>query len=176
MFNTIKAILRFYKSVIRKYSPLKFKDRSIQEVVNHINYNDTYSSSGQPTRQQFVLIQKAGYALVINLAPYDFIENPLRNEAMLVTKLGMKYVHIPVNMLKPTQEDFDTFTTAMQASSGEKIWVHCAIGMRASAFLYKYRCVILGEDKQTALWDLREIWEPFGAWKKFLFNEKYAKI
>jgi protein tyrosine phosphatase (PTP) superfamily phosphohydrolase (DUF442 family) len=172
MFNTIKSIIRFYKSVIRKYSPLKLKDRSIEDIVNHISYNDTYSSSGQPTKQQFVLIQKAGYAVVINLAPYDLIENPLRNEATLVTKLGLRYVHIPVNMLQPTQADFDTFATAMQDSLGEKIWIHCAVGMRASAFLYKYRCAVLGEDKQTALWDLREIWEPFGVWKKFLFDAK----
>jgi protein tyrosine phosphatase (PTP) superfamily phosphohydrolase (DUF442 family) len=171
MFNTVKAILRFFKSVVRKYSPLKSEDRSIEDIVNHLNHNDTYSSSGQPTKQQLFLIQKAGYAVVINLAPYDFIENPLKNEATIVTKLGLKYVHISVNMLQPTQENFDTFVTAMQTASGEKIWIHCAVGMRASAFLYKYRCVILGEDKQTALWDLREIWEPFGAWKKFLFAE-----
>ena len=75
-------------------------------------------------------------------------------------------------MLQPTQADFDTFATAMQDSLGEKIWIHCAVGMRASAFLYKYRCAVLGEDKQTALWDLREIWEPFGVWKKFLFDAK----
>jgi hypothetical protein len=43
--------------------------------------------------------------------------------------------------------------------------------MRASAFLYKYRCFIQGEDREAAIWDIREIWEPFGAWKKFVFYE-----
>ena len=176
MMNTIKSILRFYKSVFHKYSPLKSKDRSIEDIVNYVHCNECFSFSGQPTEHQFFLIRKSGYAVVINLAPYELIENPLRNEDAIVTKLGMQYIHIPVNMLHPTQEDFDAFVHSMQNASGEKIWVHCAIGMRASAFLYKYRCAILGEDKRTALWDLREIWEPFGVWKKFVCGEGPAAI
>ncbi len=176
MFNTVKSILRFYKSVISKYSPLKSKDKSIEDVVNYVNNNDRFSSSGQPTKHQFFLIQKQKYGTIINLATYDLIENPLKNEEAIVTKLGMKYVHIPVNMLKPTQEDFDAFVDTMKNSSDERTWIHCAIGMRASAFLYKYRCAVLGEDKQKAIWDLREIWEPFGAWRKFVFGEEATPI
>ena len=171
MINTIKSILRFYKSIIGKYSPIKSRGKSVESVVNYTKYNDTFSSSGQPTKHQFSLIRKEGNAVVINLAPYDLIENPLKDEEAIVTKLGMKYVHIPVDMLNPTQEDFDEFVNMMKGTPDKKIWVHCAIGMRASAFLYKYRCSILGENKQAAIWDLRKIWEPFGAWKKFLFSE-----
>jgi protein tyrosine phosphatase (PTP) superfamily phosphohydrolase (DUF442 family) len=171
MINTVKSILRFYKSVISKYSPIKAKDNSIESIVNHIKCNDSFSFSGQPTKSQLSFIQKAGYDIIINLAPYDLIENPLKDEEAIVTKLGMKYVHIPVNMLNPTQEDFDAFVNIIKDTSDKKFWVHCAIGMRASAFIYKYRCSILGENKQSAIWDLREIWEPFGAWKKFVFCE-----
>ena len=169
MINTAKSILRFYKSVISKYSPIKAKDDSIESIVNYIKCNDSFSFSGQPAKCQFSFIRKEGYDIIINLAPYDLLENPLKDEELIVTELGMKYVHIPVNMLNPSQEDFDAFVNIMKLASDKKIWVHCAIGMRASAFLYKYRCSILGEDRQTAIWDLREIWEPFGAWKKFLF-------
>jgi protein tyrosine phosphatase (PTP) superfamily phosphohydrolase (DUF442 family) len=169
MINTAKSILRFYKSVISKYSPIKAKDNSIESIVNYIRCNDSLSFSGQPTKRQFSFIRKEGYDIIINLAPYDLLENPLKDEELIVTELGMKYVHIPVNMLNPSQEDFDAFVNIMKSASDKKIWVHCAIGMRASAFLYKYRCSILGENRQTAIWDLREIWEPFGAWKKFLF-------
>ncbi|MFZ1986582.1 MAG: protein tyrosine phosphatase family protein [Desulfatitalea sp.] len=169
MINTVKSILRFYKSVISKYSPIKAKDKSIESIVNYIKCNDGFSFSGQPTKHQFSFIRREGYEIIINLAPYDLLENPLKGEESIVTELGMKYVHIPVNMLNPAQEDFDAFVNIMKNASDKKIWVHCAIGMRASAFLYKYRCSILGEDRQAAIWDLREIWEPFGAWQKFLF-------
>ncbi len=171
MINTVKSILRFYKSVFRKYSPIKAKDNSTESIVNHIKCNERFSFSGQPTKRQFSFIKEEGYEIIINLAPYDLLENPLKDEALIVTELGMKYVHIPVNMLNPTQEDFDEFANVINSSLDKKVWVHCAIGMRASAFLYKYRCSILGEDRETAIWNLREIWEPFGAWKKFVFCE-----
>ena len=176
MINTIKSILRVHISVIGKYSPIKSRNNSIEDVVNYIKYKNNFSSSGQPTKHQFSLIRKAGYDVVINLSPYDLIEYPLRDEEAIVTKLRMEYVHIPVKMLYPTQDNFDAFVNTIKNASGKKIWIHCAIGMRASAFLYKYRCSILGEDKQTAIWELREIWEPFGAWKKFLFDEEAAPI
>ena len=171
MKNTIKSILRFYKSVFYRYLPVKSTDHSTETVLNHIGYNDTFSSSGQPTKRQFSLIRKEGYDVVINLAPYDRIEIPLKDEEAIVTALGMSYVHIPVNMFNPTQEDFNAFVETMMGASGKKIWVHCAVGMRASAFLYKYRCTVLGENRQDAIWDLREVWEPFGAWKAFLYGE-----
>ena len=169
MINTVKSILRFFKSIISTYSPIKAKDNSIESIVNYIKCNDSFSFSGQPTERQLSIIRKEGYDIIINLAPYDLLEIPLKDEASIVTKLGMKYVHIPVNMLNPAQEDFDAFVKIMKSASDKRIWVHCAIGMRASAFLFKYRFSILGEDRQTAIWDLREIWEPFGAWKKFVF-------
>lgn len=170
MLNTIKAVLRFYGSVIRKYSPIRSGDHSIEDILNFVSYSDTLSSSGQPTEQQLQLIRDAGYSLVINLAPYDFIENPLKNEEAIVRDLGMDYIHIPVNAFKPKKKDFDRFVQTIKSTPGKKVWVHCAINMRASAFVYKYRCSILGEDKNAAIWDLREIWEPFGVWKEFVFE------
>ncbi len=147
-------------------------DGGVEGIINNFRYSDTLRSSGQPTKKQFSSISKAGYDVVINLAPYDIIEAPLKGEPEIVATLGLEYIHIPVNFLNPTQEDFDKFVDVMQRSSEKKVWVHCAVGMRASAFIYRYRCTILGEEEQTALWDLREIWEPFGVWKRFTFGEK----
>ncbi len=139
------------------------------------SYSNTLSSSGQPTEKQFRLIREAGYAVVVNLAPCDFIENPLKDEEAIVTGLGMRYVHIPVNSFHPKSEDFVRFVSTMMDASDEKVWVHCAINMRGAAFVYKYRCSVLGEDENIAIWDLREIWEPFGLWKKFLLAE-FAEV
>ena len=91
MINTIKSILRFFKSVVGEYSPIKSKVNSVESVVNYMKYNDSFSSSGQPTKHQFSLIQQERYAVVINLAPYDLIEYPLKDEEAIVTTLGMKY-------------------------------------------------------------------------------------
>lgn len=172
MLNTIKATLRYGKAFFDKYVPLKSRGGSVEDVLNYLRYSDTFSSSGQPTKHQFSLIQQAGYQVVINLAPYDLIENPLKEEENIVKNLGMQYFHIPVNFLKPVQRDFDAFVAVMQNVAGKKVWVHCAANMSATAFIYRYRCSVLGEDPDKALWDMREIWEPFGPWKKFAFSDK----
>lgn len=172
MSNTIKSFLRFYKSIITKLLPITSKNKSIHYIVNYINYTNYLTSSGQPIKPQLLLIQASGYKTVINLAPYDLIENPLKNEEKIVTKLGMKYIHIPIEMLKPTQKDFDAFVDTVKSTPCDKIWVHCAIGLRTSAFIYKYRRSIMGEDEQTVIWDLRKTWESFGTWKKFVFNDE----
>lgn len=176
MLNTIKTSIGFLGSIIWKYLPLKSKDSTVDGIFNYLNYSDVLSSSGQPTKEQFSVIRNAGYSVVINLAPYDLIENYLKDEELIVTKLEMRYVHIPVNIFKPTKENFEKFVKEIQKSDGEKIWVHCAANMRASAFVFKYRCSVLKESKEDAIWPLREIWEPVGAWKRFLFGDSKENL
>lgn len=117
------------------------------------------------------MIRRAGFGVIVNLIPNGFLEKPLKDEVSIVTKLGMKYIHIPING-DPTQQLFKTFVNTIPKESNEKIWVHCSVNMCASSFLFKYRCTIQRVDEQDAIWDLREIWEPFGAWKNFTFGEK----
>ncbi len=95
----------------------------------------------------------------------------LKNEESIVNSLGMDYVHIPVEFFDPIPEDFEKFADTMKNSIGKKIWVHCAANARASSFVFRYRCSILGENQEDAIWDLREIWEPVGPWKKFIYGE-----
>ena len=117
------------------------------------------------------MVRNTQYAVVINLAPCSMVENSLKDEEATVTGLGMKYIHIPLNFFNPTEADFHRFVDAMKSASGEKIWVHCAANVRASSFVFRYRCRVLGEDESIAVWNLREIWEPFGSWKKFVYGE-----
>ncbi len=156
--------------MIGKYTPLKFGGDSVEDTLNYLLINDSLGSSGQPTEDQFVAIRDAGYKTVINLLPQG-TENSLQDESKLVTALGMRYICIPVAPFNPTREDFEKFVAAKQSASGDKVWVHCAVNARASVFIYRYRYSVLKEDKQTALWDLREIWDPFGVWKKFMLSD-----
>jgi protein tyrosine phosphatase (PTP) superfamily phosphohydrolase (DUF442 family) len=175
MLNTTRTTLRFLSSIVRRQFPRLFKDNFVEDVLNYKNYSDTLSSSGQPSKHQLSIIKDAGYSIIINLAPYDRVEAPLKNEEYIVAGLGMKYFHIPVDFSNPTMADFKKFVHIMKNESGQKIWVHCAVNARASSFVYRYRCIFLGIDPKTAIWDLREIWEPFGVWKKFVFpKEKEA--
>jgi protein tyrosine phosphatase (PTP) superfamily phosphohydrolase (DUF442 family) len=168
MLNTLKTILGFLASVVEKHAPLKFGGGSIEDTYNYLKISDSLATSGQPTEIQFRLIQEHGYKTVINLAPNSALENALKTEQSLLNELGLKYIHIPVDFKNPTKNDFDTFVSSMQATSNQKVWVHCAANARVSAFVYKYRCTVLGEDEEAAKNDLQKIWEPFGVWEKFI--------
>ena len=167
MNKVIKIYWGFLISLIEKYTPLTLTGHRIEDIFNYYQLSSTLSTSGQPTAIQFRAIRDAGFKTIINLLPEN-TENALAHEADLVKELGMAYIHIPVHFLRPTEEDFRRFTTAMQTVSHEKTWVHCAANARASAFIYRYRTAILGEDPDIAKWDVREIWEPYLTWRKFI--------
>lgn len=176
-----KAIMKIFKSIrntllllFYRYTPLKPGAKSIEDIFNYKAIKDLLASSGQPTQGQFQWIKEAGYTVIIDLTTDDFIDNTVENECEIVTGLGLKYIHIPVVFSNPQRDDFETFVQTMQQVSEEKVWIHCLVNARASSFIYKYRTTVLGENKENALWDLREIWEPFGPWKGFVYDSDFT--
>ncbi|MBX2848416.1 MAG: protein tyrosine phosphatase family protein, partial [Acidiferrobacterales bacterium] len=128
-------------------------------------------TSGQPTAGQFESIKQAGVETVINLAPAN-AENALANEAELWADMGMHYQHMPVDFSNPTEQDFARFCALLESQQLNRIWLHCAANMRVSAFVFRYRCEILGHERKDAERDLNKIWQPIGVWKKFVAVNK----
>ena len=127
------------------------------ELYNYYEYSPELLSAGQPRREQFPAIAKAGVEAVINLAP---VTDPgaLADEAELVAKLGMGYVHIPVNWDHPPRTDYASFLAAMEKFRGKRMLVHCYAGSRASAFVFLYRVLELDADRSAAHTTLEAIW------------------
>lgn len=165
--NTIKTTTGYLLSLVRKYSPLSAQAATLEDIYNYLPISDKLSTSGQPSEEQFELIKQAGFDFVINLAPHD-AENSLVNEAETLKKLGMEYTHFPVNFVRPSERKFEAFVARLKELEGEKVWLHCAANMRASAFLFRYRTQVLNEDFLTANEDLQKIWQPPGVWRKFI--------
>ena len=165
--NTLKTILGFFKTLIGRYTPISFESASLQGIFNFLPISETLVTAGQPTEKQFQYVKDAGFLRVINLAP-EGAENALMDERGTLESLGMHYTHIPVDFSNPTEDDFKRFCAAMQELGDTQAMVHCAANMRVSAFVYRYRVEVLGEDPNKAIIDLHEIWEPFGVWKKFV--------
>lgn len=110
---------------------------SISEIINYIQISEHIASSGQPDEHQFKLIALEGYKAVINLAmPYS--ENAIPDEGNIVTALKLLYVHIPVPFDNPNVAHLHDYINVMDALSKQKVWVHCVVNYRASAFLYQY--------------------------------------
>jgi protein tyrosine phosphatase (PTP) superfamily phosphohydrolase (DUF442 family) len=120
-------------------------------------------SAGQPEISQFAAVKAAGFETVVNLR----IGEP-EEEAATVRGLGLEYIHIPVVWLKPTEADVAAFFAVMEEREGRPIFLHCAVNMRASAFLYLYRVLRRGVNREDAEADMQEVWVPDGVWAELI--------
>jgi protein tyrosine phosphatase (PTP) superfamily phosphohydrolase (DUF442 family) len=142
-------------------------NQNLRALTNFHQITPNLGTAGMPTRHQFSEIAAAGYQVVINLA---LVNSPdaLQDEAELVTNLGMEYVHIPVIWEDPRTTDVALFFENMQRHQDKKIFVHCVLNMRVSAFVYLYRVLRLGTPTLEAYWDVLSIWQPDEVWTPFM--------
>lgn len=132
--------------------------------------DDLLTTSGQPTEQQLLKIQALGITHIINLGLHTH-ERALPDEAASVARLGMVYIHIPVDFEAPTEADYDRFCHAMNGIRGQKVHVHCIVNARVSAFLYRYRQDVFGVGDRDARNAMEAIWRPGGVWAAFIGDE-----
>ena len=137
------------------------------DIKNFLQMSDTISTSGQPTETEFDAIAGQGFKTVINLA-LSTSSNAIPMEDQIVAELGMSYVHIPVLWEKPTTAQFAIFASVMQSLAGEKVWVHCALNMRVSSFLFLYSVKYLSIEISLADKKMRQIWQPNDVWQHFI--------
>jgi protein tyrosine phosphatase (PTP) superfamily phosphohydrolase (DUF442 family) len=141
----------------------------LTEITNFIQLTEDVGTSGQPTAAQFEEIAAHGYAAVINLA-LPSSDHAIAQEGSIVTSLGMSYLHIPVRFEQPTVDALRIFIGFMQALEGRKVWVHCVVNARVSAFMYLYLKHVKGFEDHAARSPLLERWAPQmdDVWKAFL--------
>lgn len=124
-------------------------------------------TSGQPSETDLRAIADLGTGTVVNLA-LPTSSNALPGEAEMVANLGMNYFHIPVEWQAPTPENLADFFRLMDAFRGPPLWVHCALNMRVSAFVYLYRRLRLGEDDAAARRVMDQVWTPDAVWSAYI--------
>lgn len=139
----------------------------LSDITNYLAIGPNLGTAGQPTAAQFKAVADAGYAVVINLA-LSTSDNALPHETELVKSLGMTHFHLPVVWEAPTQGDLALFFRLMDRNRHLKVFVHCALNMRVSVFVYLYRVLHLRESEPTAAADLRRIWQPNPTWQAFI--------
>lgn len=137
------------------------------EIAQFKQVSEQIASSGQPHEMAFKAIAQAGYDLVINLAMPDS-ERAIPEEGYIVTARKMAYAHIPVPFDAPEARHLATFIQLMQAFEGKKIWVHCVVNKRASAFLYQFLRLARGMPREQARKALIDGWEPEPVWQQLM--------
>ena len=143
-------------------------DSALAGIHNYVAISDRLATSGQMTYDQIEDVANAGFDMVINLAPARQDRN--EREGFLVAEHGITYVNIPVDWQEPMLRDLKTFFAVMDASRDRKVLVHCFANMRASAFTYLYRTLVLHEDETAARRDMEVVWDPTSQvqWGHFL--------
>lgn len=139
----------------------------LEQIRNYYCVSDSIATAGQPTANEFNFIKKAGFDVVINLALPDS-PHAIKNEEALVKQTGMDYVHIPVDFKAPTSPDLQLFFDAMDNHKDKKSFIHCALNMRVSAFIFLYKIMKQQWPVQEALLDLHAVWKPDETWQDFI--------
>jgi len=141
----------------------------LSEIGNYRQYSAEFSSSGQPSVSQLEAVSEAGFERVIYLAFSDN-QTAIEAEDRVVKKLGMDYVHIPVDFENPTLEDFEDFAAVMNRDQKKRTLLHCQINLRASTFSFLYRVIYAGVPIAQAKQDLDAIWQPDTVWYRFIVD------
>lgn len=138
-----------------------------ERILNFRRISDLLGTAGQPTAEQLADIKASGYEVVINLALPDS-PNAVPNEAELVARQGLEYIHIPVVWEQPTAQDLQRFFEVMARYEGRRVFVHCAMNWRVSAFVFLYRVIVKQVPQEIARQALEDVWQPNGTWEGFV--------
>ena len=137
------------------------------DAENCYQISDWLWTSGQLSERDITQLPGLGIQSVINLA-LPTSDTALQGEAELITVLGINYFHIPVVWNAPELGKLCTFFAILDALNGSKVWVHCAMNMRVSVFVYLYRRMRLGESAEHAALPMNAIWTPNATWQNFI--------
>ena len=141
--------------------PLVTEDESttVRDILNFHEMTDNIAIGGQPTVSQLAQVADAGYSVVVNLAMHDS-DNAIPEEGSVTASLGMSYIHIPVPSDAPTSTHVRKFFNVMDAFEGEKVFVHCVVSGRVSAFINRYMMLRQGASAEQATSPLLQRWLP----------------
>ena len=132
---------------------------TVQDILNFHEMTGDIAIGGQPTVSQLAQVADAGYSVVVNLAMHDS-DNAIPEEGSVTASLGMSYIHIPVPSDAPTSRHVQKFFNVMDAFDGEKVFVHCVVSGRVSAFMNRYMVLRKGASAEQATSPLLQRWLP----------------
>ena len=92
----------------------------------------------------------------------------LDNEGKLVTSLNMSYYHIPVPFTAPQASHVREFCSLMKALEGSKVFVHCIMNYRVSAFMFHYLHKAQGYSIEASKSPMFETWVMEPQWRAIL--------
>lgn len=132
-------------------------------ITNFYQYSKNLAAGAQPTVDDFIELKNEGFDVIFNISPYT-TRNAIHNEAEIIEKLGLYYVHFPVDCsnLKPLH--YKTFEGILNGLRGKKVFVHCGGNIKSSNLIHIYDVLVNGKDEKESLQTLYKIQNPEEKW------------
>ena len=118
--------------------------------------DDKLATGAQPAARDLGWLREQGFDAVVNLN-LPTARNYLPEEASLVEGLGMKYVALPIDCSRLSEDQYLAFQRAMESLPDARVFVHCAANIKSSGFVHVYRVKGRGEDPKSSLEALEDI-------------------
>lgn len=132
-------------------------------IMNFYKYNDALAAGGQPSIAQIEQLKNAGYEAIVNLSPIT-TPNYVSSENEKVEKLGMKYIHFPVDCSNLESMHFNVFKGIMNGMKGKKVFVHCGGNIKSSNLIHAWHVVENMVEEKQSLETLYKIQQPEQKW------------
>ncbi len=135
-------------------------------IEKYYQYNNILASGAQPSEAQFADLKEAGFEAIVNLSPAS-TRNALANEASIVEKNGMYYVHFPVDCSNLKKFHYTTFEGIMNGLKDKKVFVHCGGNIKSSNLIHMYDVLANHQDEKKSLEILYKIQQPEDKWFEY---------
>jgi protein tyrosine phosphatase (PTP) superfamily phosphohydrolase (DUF442 family) len=132
-------------------------------ITNFSAYHERLAAGAQPSETDIQALAEEGYRVIINISPVS-ARNSLKNEAELVERAGMYYIHFPVDCSNLQPIHYQTFKGIMTGVTDEKTFVHCGGNIKSSNLIHMYAVLENNADEAESLKILRKIQQPEQKW------------
>ncbi len=139
----------------------------MERIRNYRQLTENFGTAGQPTADQFKIIADNGYQHVINIGMPNH-PDAVPNEGELVTSLGLSYLHLPVPFDNPAPYQVRCFCNILSQINDDKVFIHCIMNYRVSAFMYHYLSKVENRDEASSRSPIFEIWKLEPEWEKLM--------
>ena len=130
---------------------------SVPGITNYVHIETTVACTGAITPASVAEIKKMGYASIINLREATEQGADIDVEAAAAQKAGIRFIHIPFNGAKPSNEAVDQFLKAIGTAGTEPAFIHCASGNRAASMWLVKRALIDKWDIDRAMTEATDL-------------------
>ena len=124
--------------------------QTLPGATNVTRVDATVACGGATTVEAFPELKKRGFASIINLRRESETGADIPAARAAAEKVGLTYIHIPVDPANPSPQAADAFLDAVTKPVNQPAYIHCASANRVGAMWLIKRVLIDGWDVPRA--------------------------